>query len=76
MNYDYFMKKVGGVERFKEIMVWLPTWHEARDLLRQFDVANVDIATHLADHHSIERDEELTTLLELLVSVLRQRQTS
>ena len=76
LNYDYFMKKVGGVDRFKEIMVWLPTWFDARELLRRFDVPDSDVADHLAESRCIERGHELTALLELLIDVLRQRQTS
>lgn len=76
LNYDYFMKKVGGVDRFKEIMVWLPTWYDARQLLRLFDVPDSDVARHLAEQKSIEYGDELSALLELLTDVLRQRQTS
>ena len=76
LNYDYFMKKVGGVDRFKEIMIWLPTWYDARELLRQFDVPDTDVADHLAKQNSIERGDELTALLDMLIDVLRQRQTS
>lgn len=76
LNYDYFMKKVGGVEKFKEIMVWLPSWSDARELLRQFDVEDTFVAQTLAERKSIEHGNELTTLLDLLTDVLRQRQTS
>ena len=76
LNYDFFMKKVGGVDRFKEIMIWLPTWHDVRQLLRQFDVDDENVLKTLTASHAIERGEELDALLDLLIDVLRQRQTS
>ena len=57
-------------------MVWLPTWREVRELLRQFDVDSAFVAQTLAECRSIEHENELTTLLDLLIDVLRQRQTS
>ena len=76
LNYDFFMKKVGDVDRFKEIMVWLPTWHDVRQLLWQFNVDDQHVLKTLTASDALERGEELVTLLDLLIDVLRQRQTS
>ena len=40
LNYEYFMRQAGGVERFKVILLWLPTWHDAREILQNFSVSS------------------------------------
>ena len=76
LNHPYFMKAAGGVEKFKEIMLWLPTWHDVRQLLWQFDITDQHVLETLTARNAIERGEELDALLDLLIDVLRQRQTS
>ena len=70
LNYNYFMKTVGGVERFKEIMLWLPTWDDARELLRRFEVSDQEILACLKKHEAIERGTERIALYELIASQL------
>ena len=45
LNYDYFMNQVGGVDRFKQIMLWLPTWQDARYVLRSLGFSNPEVQT-------------------------------
>ena len=70
LNYNYFMKTVGGVEQFKEIMLWLPTWDDARQLLRRFEVSDQEILAYLNKHEAIERGTERIALYELISSQL------
>jgi len=70
LNYDYFMKAVGGVERFKEIMLWLPTWDDARMLLQSLGVANESIAEQLAQQRAIALGSERFVLYQLIQSSL------
>ena len=58
LNYNYFMKAVGGVERFKEIMIWLPTWDDARELIRGLDVSDQAMLDYLSDQRAIEQGKE------------------
>ncbi len=71
LNYRYFMKAVGGVERFKEIMVWLPTWEDARQILRSLDVDDQQVADWLASDHAIEKSEERLQLLQRILIELQ-----
>jgi hypothetical protein len=71
LNYDYFMKAVGGVERFKEIMIWLPTWYDARQILRTFEVSNENILEHLNGQRAIEQGHERLALYQLISSLLQ-----
>ncbi len=70
LNYDYFMKAVGGVERFKQIMFWLPTWYDARQLLHDFGVTDQQVADKLTRHRAIEHGSERFELYRLIESTL------
>ena len=76
LNYPYFMKAVGGVDRFKEIMTWLPTWDDARDVLRAFHVSDVEVFDHLQKQRAIEKRCERLALYELIASKMRRDATS
>jgi len=41
LNYDCFMQRVGGLDRFKELMTWLPTWNDAREILQSLLIIEV-----------------------------------
>lgn len=70
LNYNYFMKAVGGVDRFKEIMIWLPTWDDAREILRNSGISDMQLSQYLHDQHAIERGKERIALYELIASFL------
>ena len=70
LNYNYFMKAVGSVEQFKEIIIWLPTWDDARELLRSFEVSDQQLLAYLKNHQAIERGTERIALYELIASQL------
>ncbi len=76
LNYPYFMKTVGGVDRFKEIMIWLPTWDDARQLLRSYGVPSQQIADHLSRRRAIERGTERLVLYQLIASLLSRTFTA
>ena len=64
LNYDCFMRKVGGVDRFKEIMTWLPTWNDARRILQLLGVSHEEVADELIRTNAIANDMELLVLYE------------
>ena len=76
LNYPYFMKTVGGVQRFKDIMTWLPTWDDARDILRSFRVSNDEILKCLCDERSIEKGCERLSLYKMIAAALQSECTS
>jgi hypothetical protein len=76
LNYDYFMNQVGGVERFKEIMLWLPTWHDARNILQSFGVSDQEVAAELRERRGIEYERELLVLYELIAEELTRNKQS
>ena len=70
LNYPYFMKTVGGVDRFKEIMTWLPTWEDARQILRNHHVSDQQDLAHLCNEHAVEDGTERFALYRLIASSL------
>lgn len=70
LNYDYFMNYIGGVERFKEVMLWLPTWHDARELLQSFGVGDEEVALRLQRCEALENREELLVLYQMIAESL------
>jgi hypothetical protein len=71
LNYDYFMGQVGGVDRFREIMLWLPTWHDAREILRTYAVSDEAVADELRRRQAIERQRELIEMYAMIADKLR-----
>jgi hypothetical protein len=71
LNYDYFISQVGGVDRFKQIMLWLPTWHDAREVLCSLGVRDTEVAAALQKQHAIENQRELLSLFEMIAARLQ-----
>ena len=74
LNYPYFMKAVGGVDRFREIMTWLPTWDDLREILRRLEVSDEAVATRLLETNAVALGRERTCLYEFVAESL-SRQT-
>ncbi len=70
LNYPYFMRAVGGVQRFTEIMLWLPTWDDLREVLRDFGVSDLEVASFLRERRAIESGQERLALYEMVESCL------
>ena len=71
LNYDCFMSHIGGVERFKQVMLWLPTWHDARELLRSLGVSDEEVARRLQCCQGLENGKELLVMYEMITESLR-----
>lgn len=70
LNYDHFMSLAGGLARFRETMLWLPTWEDCRGVLGDLNVADNEVAEHLAAAGAIETGRERIALYELIRSKL------
>ena len=66
LNYDYFMGLVGGLERFRREMTWLPTWEDARDLLGRLRISDADVQAALSQTKAIEQRCERLALYRLI----------
>lgn len=70
LNYPYFMKAAGGVDRFKEMMTWLPTWYDARLILKQLEISDQEIADRLDHDQAILHGTERLELYKLIAKRL------
>ena len=68
LNYPFFVRMVGGVEKCKQMMTWLPTWEDARTILRELRVPDSEIASAIAT--SLESDQERLVLYQLIADCL------
>ena len=75
LNYDYFMKKAGGVNRFKQMMIWLPTWDDARDILKSLSISDQEVVAELKKRQAIEHGTERLALYEMIYKLLKNRAT-
>ena len=66
LDFACFMQHVGGVARFRDNMVWLPTWHEAREILHQLGVPAAEVASLTTE--AILQGDELTCLYRLILA--------
>ncbi len=69
LDLDCFLRAVGGPKSFERLMVWLPSWEQARSALRSVGVADDEVSTDLA--RSLDEQSELNHLYDLLERTLR-----
>ena len=69
LDYDCFLRHVGGEAVFRRGMVWLPTWSDIRILLRDRGVADREVASIAAD--GILEGNELTRLYRKALDVTK-----
>lgn len=72
LNHDYFMKKIGGVGRFKEVMTWLPTWEDLRQELGARGISGEQIAARVAASGAWAAGNEREVLYQWWVELLEQ----
>lgn len=72
LNYDCFMERVGGVERFKSLMTWLPTWSDAREILSSLGLSDAELQNELVRSNALENSSEILKLYELIAQQLSE----
>jgi hypothetical protein len=70
LDLKHFLRRAGTLETLKDSLVWLPTWHDARDILLTLGVSDADVASRLVSEKAIESREELTVLYDLIAERL------
>jgi hypothetical protein len=73
LDLKHFLRRAGTIEAMKDALVWLPTWHDARDILRALGVADDAVAGRLAAKAAIESGDELPVLYDLIAEQLGGR---
>jgi hypothetical protein len=68
LNLGHFEKIQGSIEDVENEMIWLPTWHQARLICKEFDISDQIIY----DAISAKRSDEFTDILELYGLILNK----
>lgn len=68
----HFLCRSGTLDALKTSMVWLPTWHDARDILAAMGVGHEVVSGALQAQAALQRREELLTLYRLIACRLRE----
>lgn len=66
LDLDCFLRAVGDLGEFKRLMVWLPTWEHAREILRYLKVSDAEIVAELGRKRAISNRSELSCLYRLI----------
>ena len=69
-----FIQRVGGIGPLKQLMVWLPTWNDAREILRWLGLEDADVELELVRRAAIAEGTELLALYELIAQRLSDEQ--
>ncbi len=70
LHYDYFMDLVGGIDRFKQLMIWLPTWEDSRKILRSLGMSDAELMERLVSDAAFENRGERLAAYRLIVVLL------
>jgi len=76
LELKHFLRRTGCLDRLKSALFWLPTWHDARELLQSQGVADAEVADALQNAGSIESRGELLTLYRLIAIGLQRDPSS
>jgi hypothetical protein len=66
LDLKHFLRRSGTMEELTRRVCWLPDWHDARDLLRQFGISSQDVAQHLLATNAIESGTERLELYRMI----------
>lgn len=66
LNYDHFMRLAGGEDAFRRRLVWLPTWEQCREILRQSGMTDGQLQAELVKRNAIAGGTERLAVYELI----------
>ncbi len=73
LNLSIFARALGGIEKIHRKLVWLPTWHQARLLCREYNVPDEAVAAIWSSPQPMGPGDELIALYELLLEKLEEQ---
>lgn len=65
LDLKHFLRR-GTIERLQQELCWLPTWEQARELLRERGVSSEVVAQSLDQRQALQKGEERLCLYQLL----------
>lgn len=70
LDLKHFLRRADTIENLQRDLCWLPTWFQAREILRKRGVSTERIVEKLRDERAIENDTERYCLYELIEECL------
>ncbi|MFN5320783.1 MAG: hypothetical protein ACK493_04400 [Planctomycetota bacterium] len=70
LDLKHFLRRAGTIERLQQDLCWLPTWEQARELLRESGLPDVEVSQRLDARQALENATERLCLYELLAERL------
>jgi hypothetical protein len=71
LDMKHFLRRAGSVEALTDRMLWLPQWHQAREIAREMGISDAAVARQVADETVFAANAELSALYRLILSALR-----
>jgi len=71
LNLGHFLRLLGTVEDIRKRLIWLPTWHQARLLCQQFELADDTVSKLWREGKVMRAGDELLAIYELLLKALK-----
>lgn len=70
LDLRHFVRRSGNIEELKQRMCWLPTWEDARRLLRQFSVADAEVSRRVCETGALAAGRERLELYRIIEDCL------
>ncbi|MFM7118011.1 MAG: hypothetical protein ACKO9H_00670 [Planctomycetota bacterium] len=70
LDLKHFLRRAGTIERLQDELCWLPSWEQARELLREHGVSDEAVARRLDERQALLKGEERLCLYQLLEEAL------
>jgi hypothetical protein len=67
---NHFLKRFPTLESMNQKLVWLPTWHQARQICTSIGIADSSILDVVQDSFRADRNDELLGLYGLILTRL------
>lgn len=65
LDLQHFLRYTGDIDGMKRRLVWLPTWHDAREQLQLAGVSHAEVIEYLRANSALENGRDLEWLLRL-----------
>lgn len=66
LDIKHFLRRAGTIENLKQHACWLPTWEQARIILRECFVSDEAVSRRLSETRAIEQQTERLELYRMI----------
>jgi len=74
LNLNHFIRIFGSEENIEQKLVWLPTWHQARLILKNLSIDAAEVLKAFETLKALDEDEDLAALYRLILQTLKMQQ--